>query len=324
MTLISPCFFLQHKKIVPALTSPKVGILQFLPIQFSFDIGDDLFCRKYSLPQYELLEVIGKIPPEGISLDLLTANIGFWQIYLMVGSLNVQMPHNIRLSTNRCLSFSSDRTFIPLDLRAGYMRVLIIGYQREGLSEMLEEYDIVQGLSLLEKRGDRSVLPDVPIRSKVRAALHRIAELSCSPFLLNNILGILLAELLHAFEGSLKKEVFEGARSRITLYNMALEYIHVNYLRRIKANDIANALGISPRTLSRIFEDKMISISDYLHQLRMMKAHTMLQQGDVSIDDVAFLLNYPNRRYFSREFKKFFEQSPSEAKRGDDFFHEED
>ncbi|WP_394698374.1 helix-turn-helix domain-containing protein [uncultured Desulfobacter sp.] len=49
----------------------------------------------------------------------------------------------------------------------------------------------------------------------------------------------------------------------------------------------------------------------YLRTFRLEESKRLLQAGNQSVTDVAFEVRYAQHRTFSREFKKFFGDTPS-------------
>lgn len=54
------------------------------------------------------------------------------------------------------------------------------------------------------------------------------------------------------------------------------------------------------------------SVADLIKEMRLKKAAELLKQPSMSVADVAFSVGFNDRKYFSKEFKKQFEMSPSE------------
>jgi AraC-like DNA-binding protein len=57
-----------------------------------------------------------------------------------------------------------------------------------------------------------------------------------------------------------------------------------------------------------------MSIADFIKSVRLKKAADLLREpsGDLSIADVAYRVGFSDRKYFSKEFRKQFGQSPTE------------
>lgn len=98
------------------------------------------------------------------------------------------------------------------------------------------------------------------------------------------------------------------------LINKAIEYINNNVgNEKLNTNAVAEHLGVSRTQLWRVFKSvSSKSLGDYIKDIRMQKASSMLKTGKYRISDIAFEVGYTDPRYFSRCFTKEFGLSPSE------------
>jgi ligand-binding sensor domain-containing protein/signal transduction histidine kinase/DNA-binding response OmpR family regulator len=55
-----------------------------------------------------------------------------------------------------------------------------------------------------------------------------------------------------------------------------------------------------------------MSVNDFIKSIRLKKASQLLQQGGLTIYEIAYMVGYSDRKYFSKEFKKQFGSTPSE------------
>jgi len=96
-----------------------------------------------------------------------------------------------------------------------------------------------------------------------------------------------------------------------------LDYIEKNYANpAFSINEIAAQMFYSNSYVSRIFKESTgMSPIEYTTSLRMMKAMDYLRSGNYNITQVSYLVGYNSPFYFSKEFKKYFGQTPSEFRR---------
>ncbi len=95
-----------------------------------------------------------------------------------------------------------------------------------------------------------------------------------------------------------------------------LSHIHESYARNIGLNEIADRLRLSVPYLSRLFKEEVgESFKSYLTRFRIGKAKNLLQDGDLSIGDVADSVGYPNTGQFIRIFKKYEGLTPGDYRR---------
>ncbi|KAB2329955.1 helix-turn-helix domain-containing protein [Cytobacillus depressus] len=129
----------------------------------------------------------------------------------------------------------------------------------------------------------------------------------------------IVQELL-AFTGRLLHQVKdqllqEGPRS---LVEKVRELIESNYWDAgWNLAACAEALRINKSTLSRRFaKESGVSFRDLLHQVRVQEAKRLLQETDLSLEEVARLTGYTHQTYFNAKFKQLESCTPSAYRSG--------
>jgi len=80
---------------------------------------------------------------------------------------------------------------------------------------------------------------------------------------------------------------------------------------------LSQMLGVSKMKCYRLFKELLnLSPSEVLTQLRLKKAESLLQQGNLTIAEISFECGFNDPKYFSKTFKKHFNSSPSSFKKG--------
>lgn len=93
----------------------------------------------------------------------------------------------------------------------------------------------------------------------------------------------------------------------------AQQFIMENFNKQISATDVAEAVSVSTRYLSTIFNQQTgCSIPQFITKVRMKKALELLSNYSVPINDVGEKVGYTDQSYFSNVFKKTYGISPSE------------
>ncbi len=92
----------------------------------------------------------------------------------------------------------------------------------------------------------------------------------------------------------------------------ALSFIRESYGRQIGLEQAAEAAGLSPSRLSRLFiEETGRAFTDYLIDYRIARAKELLAAPGASVKAVSLACGYPDPNYFSRLFKKATGLTPS-------------
>jgi len=128
-------------------------------------------------------------------------------------------------------------------------------------------------------------------------------------------------ELPHRFLSALadlKSEAsIEKATARRRGLRKALEFIDANVQNNPGIVDISLAAEISPRSLSRAFNERFgIGPKRYLLNLRLLNVHRQLQnspQRSVKVADIANEWEFWHMGDFAREYRWFFGEYPAES-----------
>jgi two-component system response regulator YesN len=92
-------------------------------------------------------------------------------------------------------------------------------------------------------------------------------------------------------------------------------YIRDHIYRNITSIDIARHLHLNPSYFSRYFKKLTgINFTDHVHLLKIDEAKRLLTEKGETAENIAYMLGYSDRAYFSRVFKKYVAVSPSEYK----------
>ena len=109
-----------------------------------------------------------------------------------------------------------------------------------------------------------------------------------------------------------KGSVASSSRQRIL---SIVEYMNRHYFEPLQTEELAARCGLSKYHFIRLFRMCMgMTPYSYLIRIRMERAETLLQTGDMTIQEVAFVCGYNDPLYFSRAFSRHFGVSPTDYK----------
>lgn len=93
--------------------------------------------------------------------------------------------------------------------------------------------------------------------------------------------------------------------------NQAKAYIHKHFNTAITLEDVAAAVNLSPNYFSNMFKQEFgVTFIDYLTQVRLESAKELLEENELSLKEISFMVGYKDPNYFSRVFKKRYYESP--------------
>lgn len=93
------------------------------------------------------------------------------------------------------------------------------------------------------------------------------------------------------------------------------KYIDEHYHTHLRTEDIARLIGINQNTIRKEFKSRFhMTVSDYIAELRMLKAKKMIIDRKVMIKEIAIECGYEYVQNFTRAFKKKFGISPEKLR----------
>lgn len=108
-------------------------------------------------------------------------------------------------------------------------------------------------------------------------------------------------------EGYSKPE-FKKGEQRL---EKALGFIQANYTQTISIKDVAEQVYMSPSAFSHFFKKRLLkSYTEYVLDLRLGKAVQLLQETDLSVNQIGFESGFNNYSYFNGSFKKKYNYTP--------------
>ena len=94
---------------------------------------------------------------------------------------------------------------------------------------------------------------------------------------------------------------------------LAEEMLRKQYAGEISIEEVARRVGFSTYYFSRLFKQFFgMSFLDYVTELRIQKAKTLLRQPGAVVKEVCFQVGYSEPNYFTRVFKKQVGVTPTE------------
>jgi AraC-like DNA-binding protein len=108
----------------------------------------------------------------------------------------------------------------------------------------------------------------------------------------------------------------KSLRPETLVARVKLEMIDELPSGRASADAIAQAMGMSGRSLQRRLAEEGSSYKDLLAEVRRDLARQYVEESETSVTDISFLLGFSDVSSFSRAFKRWFGVSPAAARQG--------
>lgn len=114
--------------------------------------------------------------------------------------------------------------------------------------------------------------------------------------------------LILIFEQFNEKDILESTPETPEIIK---RFIDENYHRNISAEEIGKLIGLNQNIVRKEFKTRyQITITNYISELRMLKAKKLITNGDIMIKEIAIECGYEYLQNFTRAFKKKFGISP--------------
>lgn len=141
--------------------------------------------------------------------------------------------------------------------------------------------------------------------------LHRAASNADNPFRLQ-----VIENLIRVFYyGGVSDAKFSQRTSvsRDSIVERFMELVRENYRSERMIGFYATSLNLTPKYLSKVVKDNTgRSASEWIENYVLLEARTMLQNSDMTIQQIAWSLNFPNQSFFGKYFKRATGMSPKQ------------
>lgn len=127
----------------------------------------------------------------------------------------------------------------------------------------------------------------------------------------NGLLSFFFAQLIEEYSKQVSEVQMKYSYTGSGYVKNAIAYIAENYTQKIKINELADYIGVNRSYLASSFKKATgYSPQEYLLNLRMEKAKSLLKQTDMPINAISNAVGYTDQLAFSRMFKQHSGLSP--------------
>ena len=170
----------------------------------------------------------------------------------------------------------------------------------------------VQRTLLSQIINDTSAAFDTPLSDLVTPKLHRrknvpfgteqLIKLHLTEFLLSLLRNDMLPALT-----SLKRNLDSG------LFGEIVDFLAASIGCKLTLSDIARHAGISKTAVKQLFREQAgCGACEYFVRMKIDRAKTYIREDNYNFTQIAEMLGYDSIHYFSRQFRKYVNMSPTE------------
>ncbi|MCZ8514546.1 AraC family transcriptional regulator [Paenibacillus filicis] len=129
-------------------------------------------------------------------------------------------------------------------------------------------------------------------------------------------LHLLLAEYAEALRPQNKSLPHQATGSDLTV-QQAIQYLSAQYAEPITIELMAETFGYNRAYLSNLFKRHTgVTPVTFLLRLRLDKArHLLRERPELTVEQIASSVGFQDPLYFSKQFKRFYQASPTEYRR---------
>ncbi|AIF45586.1 response regulator [Virgibacillus sp. SK37] len=96
----------------------------------------------------------------------------------------------------------------------------------------------------------------------------------------------------------------------------AKHYIAEHYQEPLTLEKVAATVHLSTNYFSNIFkQERGETFTEYLAKIRMQQAKKLIESNQYTLKEISYMVGYNNPNYFSRVFRKHFNESPKQFQR---------
>ena len=144
------------------------------------------------------------------------------------------------------------------------------------------------------------------------AILYRAAANDKNPFR-QQIIENLISVFYYGGVSSLSSDAESNLKYKNHIVANFLELVQQHYREERLIQYYASRLCITPKYLSKLVKDHTgRAATDWIEQHVILEARAMLQSTDLSIQQIATTLNFPNQSFFGKYFKRATGVSPKQ------------
>lgn len=144
------------------------------------------------------------------------------------------------------------------------------------------------------------------------AILHRAAANDKNPFRMQ-IIENLISVFYYGGVSSLDNSIESNLKYNNHIVANFLELVQHHYREQRLIQFYAGKLCITPKYLSKLVKEHTgRAAADWIEQHVILEARAMLQSSDMSIQQIATSLNFPNQSFFGKYFKRATGVSPKQ------------
>ena len=236
-------------------------------------------------------------------------------VYIKNGSGSLHIGSKTRNYSNGCLVFlAGNIPHADFGNKDNPNNIeVVIQFKKELVEEKLKAFPEFKSLNTFIEQSARVLLFDNKVKDSLSINFESF-RFQDNPARLINLL-----EILSTLEKSVSYDWLFDTFSmnqlksdEVKRLEEIFEYVNSNYQKEVNIAEISSQLGLTPNSFSRFFK-KMTNrrFMDFVNSFRISRAVEMFNATNPAISDVMYRTGFNDPSYFSKQFKKYQGESPS-------------
>ena len=232
----------------------------------------------------------------------------FWMAFQLLGESHLSIGPNSKIEHQQYLAFYNVGNSLKLEVKRGKTSLLLIGLKIKDIEPFAMEWRSFQ----LDHQIKFKPYSKINIGYRVKNILNQIQRTKNTYFSLKYKLSPYVVQLIDTYHADLIERSKSTKQADVSLFHRATDYIVAHYMdEEIDVFSMAKELLTSDRTLYRIFKENGLTINSAIQSIRIYKGREMLRRTDLSVDMVAFRLQFSSAKYFIKQYVKYFGHTPA-------------
>jgi two-component system response regulator YesN len=213
------------------------------------------------------------------------------------------------------IAYSNDNTEELYEKYAGEIKTALIGMDKGALDKCLEEiFQIIEKHRYSPKsviKFFRQLSADLQSLANKKGILFEMLDVECNTLegyknLYSDITNEFFVRQSGTFDISTRKEI-----------KRVLEYMEKNLERNITCEMMSEYVNMNSNYFSRFFKNEVgMNFSEYLLKMKIQRATTLLNETELTAEEISKAVGFENASYFYRIYKKVTGKTTREIRGG--------
>lgn len=189
---------------------------------------------------------------------------------------------------------------------------IVVYFHEDFLGDIIHEKEEMQSIRLLFERAERGLEIQGRTKKIVGKMMAELLEVNgiSQVILLLKILNT-IAECTETFPIAHIDYVRVNNKTETDRINMIYDFVLKNFRKKINLEEVSDLVNMTPTSFSRYFKSRVNkSFSDYLKEVRIDYARKLINQNEMSINQVSYESGYNTLSNFNKQFKEITGQTP--------------